>query len=294
MTAIINVNGRITPEDQAVVSVLDHGFLYGEGVYEVVRTYSRKPFLWDRHMGRLHRSAGSIGLTLPFDDEGFAQRVRETTDAFYAQAPASEDVYIRILVTRGVGDISYNPAPCTSPTVVVIVKPLSASQPDISESGVRVALVPILRNHPGSVNPLIKSNNLLNNALAAQEGYRRGAFEAVMRNYRNEISEGSISNIFVVKDGAVATPPLDAGLLAGITRGFVLELAPSVGVTIRETALHDADLFGADECFLTSSTQEIIPVVRVDDRTIGDGRPGSVTKRLHAEYRRRVVEMLGL
>jgi branched-chain amino acid aminotransferase len=155
--------------------------------------------------------------------------------------------------------------------------------------GVRVAIAGIIRNHPGSVSPRIKSNNLLNNALAAQEAYRRGAFEAIMRNYRNEISEGSISNIFVVKGGEVTTPPLDAGLLAGITRAFVLEVAPAASVVIREGVVQDSDLFGADECFLTSSTQEIIPVVRVDDATIGNGRPGPVTTRLHAEYRRQAA-----
>ncbi|RPJ75693.1 MAG: aminotransferase [Acidobacteria bacterium] len=291
MPVIINVNGRITGEAEAAVSPLDHGFLYGEGVYEVVRTYGRSPFLFDRHMERLRGSAGRIAMALPFDHGEFERCVRETCDAFWAQPDASDEVYIRILVTRGVGDISYNPAACHSPTVVIIVKPLQLPPPEVYEAGVRVAIAGIIRNHPGSVSPRIKSNNLLNNALAAQEAYRLGAFEAIMRNYRNEISEGSISTVFVVKDGAVTTPPLDAGLLAGITRAFVLEVAPAAGVTIRENVLQDADLFGADECFLTSSTQEIIPVVRVDDATIGNGRPGPVTKRLHAEYRRRVAEL---
>jgi branched-chain amino acid aminotransferase len=293
MAAIISVNGRITGEHDAVVSVLDHGFLYGEGIYEVVRTYSRKPFLFDRHMERLRRSAGFLSLPLPLSDAEFEGRVRQTTEAFFAQADATPEVYVRILVTRGIGDISYNPAPCLSPTVVVIVKPLAPLGPEVYEHGVRAALVPILRNHPGSVSPLIKSNNLLNNALAAQEAYRRGAFEGIMRNYRNEISEGSISNIFVVKDGVASTPPLDAGLLAGITRAFVLELAPGAGVQTRETALLDRDLFGADESFLTSSTQEIVPIVQVDDRAIGTGRPGPVTRRLHDAYRSRVRQMLG-
>jgi len=290
MPVIINVNGRVTGEAEAAVSPLDHGFLYGEGVYEVVRTYGRAPFLFDRHMERLRSSAHRITLTLPFDDGEFERRVRETCEAFWAQPDASDEVYIRILVTRGVGDISYNPAGCHSPTVVVIVKPLQVPPPEVYESGVRVAIAGIIRNHPGSVSPRIKSNNLLNNALAAQEAYRLGAFEAIMRNYRNEISEGSISNIFVVKDGVATTPPLDAGLLAGITRAFVLEVAPAAGVTIREGVLQDADLFGAEECFLTSSTQEIIPVVRVDDAIVGNGRPGPITRRLHAEYRRRVED----
>ena len=293
MPVIINVNGRITGEAEAAVSPLDHGFLYGEGVYEVVRTYGRSPFLFDRHLERLRGSAARIALALPLDDVEFERQVRDTCDTFWAQPDASEEVYVRVLVTRGVGDISYNPASCHSPTVVIIVKALHVPPPEVYESGVRVAIAGIIRNHPGSVSPRIKSNNLLNNALAAQEAYRRGAFEAIMRNYRNEISEGSISNVFVVKDGVVTTPPLDAGLLAGITRAFVLEVAPAAGVTILEGVVRDADLFGADECFLTSSTQEIIPVAQVDDAIIGSGRPGPVTKRLHAEYRRRVADLTG-
>ncbi len=293
MTAIINVNGRITSDREAVVSVLDHGFLYGEGIYEVVRTYGRRPFLFDRHMARLRRSAGFISLTLPLGDAEFEARVRETAGVFFAQPDATADVYVRILVTRGIGEINYNPASCVSPTVVVIVKPFTPLPAEVYTKGVRAALVPVLRNHPGSVSPLIKSNNLLNNALAAQEAYRRGAFEGIMRNFRNEISEGSISNIFVVKNGIISTPPIDAGLLAGITRAFVLEIAPGAGFEIRETPLHDADLLGADEAFLTSSTQEIVPIAQVDDHGIGTGRPGPVTQALHSAYQAARQRLIG-
>jgi branched-chain amino acid aminotransferase len=292
MTTIINVNGTITPAQDAVVPVLDHGFLYGEGIYEVVRTYGHKPFLFDRHMDRLRRSAAFISLPLPLDDEGFAARIRETADVFFAQPDATDDVYVRLLVTRGVGEINYNPAACPRSTYVIIVKPFTPLEAEIYARGVRAALVPVLRNHPGSVNPLIKSNNLLNNALAAQEAYRRGAFEGIMRNYRNEISEGSISNIFVVKHCVASTPPIDAGLLAGITRGFVLELGPAAGIEMREVTLHDGDLLGADECFLTSSTQEIVPIVQVDDHVIGNGEPGPVTRKLQAAYKTRLAELL--
>ncbi len=293
MTAIINVNGRITTDREAVVSVLDHGFLYGEGIYEVVRTYGRKPFLFDRHLDRLRRSAGFLSLPLPLTDAGFEARLRETAEVFFAQSDATEDVYVRILVTRGVGEMNYNPSSCKSPTVVVILKPFTPLAPEVYARGVRAALVPVLRNHPGSVSPLIKSNNLLNNALAAQEAYRRGAFEGIMRNYRNEISEGSISNIFVVRNGIVSTPPLDAGLLAGITRGFVIEIAPAAGIQIREVPLHDEDLLQADESFLTGSTQEIVPLVQVDERQIGTGRPGPVTQALQAAYKATLQKILG-
>jgi branched-chain amino acid aminotransferase len=292
MTAIINVNGRITPDRDAVVSALDQGFLGGEGVYEVVRTYGHRPFLFARHMDRLRRSAGFVALPLPLSDAEFEERVRETAAVFFAQADATDDVYVRIMVTRGVSELDDTSASRPSPTVVIIVKPFTPLAPEVYARGVRAALVPVLRNHPESVSPLIKSNNLLNNALAAQEAYRRGAFEGIMRNYRNEISEGSISNIFVVKGGTVSTPPLDAGILAGITRAFVMEIAPAAGVEVREAVLHDADLLGADECFLTSSTQEIVPIVQIDDHPVGAGCPGPITRALEEAYgaaRRRIL-----
>jgi len=293
MAAIINVNGRITGEREAVVSVLDHGFLYGEGIYEVVRTYEGPPFLFDRHLRRLRRSALMIALQIPFTDAELAGQVRETIAAFHRRPRVrqNQDVYVRILVTRGVGELSYDPASCPTPSLVVIVKPFVGHPPEVYEKGVKVALVPIIRNHPASLNPLIKSNNLLNNALAAQEAFRRGAFDAVMRNYRGEISECSISNVFVVKDGTVLTPPLDAGLLAGITREFVIEIAPEAGVPLREAVLRDPDLFGADESFLTSSTQEIVPIVQVDDAVIGSGRPGPITGKLRDLYKRKIREL---
>ncbi|HSK08277.1 MAG TPA: aminotransferase class IV [Vicinamibacterales bacterium] len=293
MGPTIYVNGRITGEGEAVVSALDHGFLYGEGVYEVVRTYGRKPFLFGRHMARMRHSAAMIDLEVPFTDEHLLGEIEKTAVRFYeSQGPKGDgmEMYVRILLTRGVGALSYDVGSCTAPTVVIIIKPQVPPPPEAYEHGVGVILVPILRNHPYSLNPLIKSNNLLNNALAWQLAKRQGGYEAIMRNYRGEIAEGSISNIFVVKDGTVTTPPLDAGLLAGITRAFVLELAPAVGVTVREGVVVDTDLFGADECFLTSSTQEIVPVVKVNETTIGTGRPGPVTRRLHAEFRRRVAD----
>ncbi len=293
MPAMINVNGRITGEHDAVIPVLDHGFLYGEGIYEVVRTYDGRPFLFDRHLRRMRRSADMIALQLPFTDMELAARVRETIEAFHRQpgARAGQDVYVRILVTRGIGELSYDPASCSAPSIVIIVKPFIGHPPEVYDQGVKVALVPVVRNHPSSINPLIKSNNLLNNALAAQEAFRRGAFDAVMRNYRGEISECSISNLFIVKGGTVRTPPLDAGLLAGITREFVIELAPEAHLRVDEAVLRDPDLLGADESFLTSSTQEIVPIVRVDDTTIGTGCPGPITRTLRDLYKQKIREL---
>ncbi len=295
MPMVMNVNGRICGEQDAVVPVLDHGFLYGEGVYEVVRTYGRRPFLFDRHLQRLRRSADMIHLDVPFSDAELDDRLHQTIGAFFEHSGNGSvaDVYVRVLLTRGVGEISYDPACCPNASLVIIVKALVGLPAQVYERGVKVVISSIVRNHPQSINPLIKSNNLLNNALAAQEAYRRGAFDAVLRNYRGEIAECSIANLFVVQNGALLTPPLDAGLLSGITRGFVLELCPTAGVAVAQQALHDEDLLNAGESFLTSSTQEIVPIVQVDDRTIGDGRPGPVTKRLLEAYRQRVREITG-
>jgi len=283
MTPVVSINGRLCGERDAVVSVFDHGFVFGEGVYEVLRTYHRRPFLFDAHMRRLRRSAAMIALDVPFTDEELSDRIAETL----AAAPEIDEAYIRILLTRGVGDFSYDPRSCASPTLVIITKRHVPPPPEVYERGVAVALVDVVRNHPQSLNPLIKSNNLLNNALAMQQALKRGAFEALMRNHRGEIAECSQSNVFVVRAGTALTPPLEAGLLAGVTRGFVFDLGRDCGIPVCEATLVDADLRGADEMFLTSTRREIVPIVRVDDVVIGDGAPGHVTRRLHDEFRRR-------
>jgi branched-chain amino acid aminotransferase len=283
MAATVNVNGKIADAQHAMISVFDHGFLYGEGIYETLRTYGGTPFLFERHMRRLRTSAGMLALPVPLTDAEIGARFTETMEA--AGLGHTREAYIRILITRGVGELSYDPAVTPQPSVVVIVKPHDELAEEVYTKGVPVALVSIVRNHPGSVNPLIKSNNLLNNALAMQEAVRRGAFEAVMRNYKGELAECTTANLFVVKDGVALTPPLDAGLLAGITREFLFEVGADIGIAIREQALRDEDLLGADEAFLTSTTREVVPIVRVDDRSIGTGVPGPVTRALLKGYR---------
>jgi branched-chain amino acid aminotransferase len=289
--AMVNVNGRIADEAHAVISVFDHGFLFGEGIYETLRTYNGEPFLFDRHMRRLRRSAAMIDLPLPLSDEQIAARFDETMRAVGLGPGGGGEAYIRLLVTRGIGELTYDPAATPEPSFVVIVKPQVDLKPAVYEAGVKVALVPVIRNHPDTVNPLIKSNNLLNCALAMQEAVRRGAFEGLMRNYRGEIAEFSTANIFVVKDGAALTPPLEAGLLPGITREFLFEVGADAGIQVREQVLRDPALFGADEVFLTSTTREIVPVVAVDDGTIGDGRPGPVTKALLQRFREKAQSL---
>jgi branched-chain amino acid aminotransferase len=291
MAATVNVNGRVFDQEHAVISVFDHGFLYGEGVYETLRTYNGQPFLFDRHMRRLRRSADMLALAVPMTDAEIDARFRETMRTAGLGDSTDREAYLRILVTRGIGELTYDPAATPTPSVIVIAKPNVNPPADVFERGVRVSLVPIVRNHPGSVNPLIKSNNLLNNALAMQEAFRRGGFEGVMRNYRGELAECTQSNLFIVKNGAALTPPIDAGLLPGITREFLFEVGRDAGIDVREAVLRDDDLFGADESFLTSTTREVVPIVQVDDRTIGSGRPGPVTRALLDGYRRKAESM---
>jgi len=284
MAATVNVNGRISSERDAVISVFDHGFLYGEGIYETLRTYNGRPFLYDRHMRRLRNSAAMMALDIPFTDDQFAVQIRDTTAGTRLD---DAEAYIRVLVTRGVGELTYDIKATPTPSVVIIVKPLVEPSRETYEQGVRVALVDVVRNHPASVNPMIKSNNLLNQALAGQEAIRRGAFEGVMRNYRGDLTECTTANLFVVKDGVALTPPLESGLLPGITREFLFEVGRDVGVPVREQVLRDDDLLSADEAFLTSTTREAVPIVRVDDRTIGSGQPGPVTQTLLKGFRDR-------
>jgi len=284
MSATVNVNGRITPECEAVISVFDHGFLYGEGIYETMRTYGGRPFLFDRHVRRLRRSARMIELALPFSDDQLASQIRATQTA----AALDGEAYIRVLITRGVGELTYDLKATPSPSVVIIVKPQIDPATEVYDKGVRVVIVDVVRNHPATVNPMIKSNNLMNSALAMQQALRSNAFEGVMRNYKGELTECTTANLFIVKDNVALTPPLEAGLLPGITREFLFDVGKEAGIEVVEKTLFDDDLFRADEAFLTSTTRELVPIVTVNDRTIGNGRPGPLTWQLLRAFRRAV------
>jgi len=287
MQATVNVNGTISDSGAAVVSVFDHGFLYGEGIYETLRTYRGVPFLLDRHLKRLRASAGMIDLTIPQDDAALTGAIADTM----ASAALEGEQYLRLLVTRGVGELSYDPSTCPVPTVVIIVKPHAENTPEAIEHGIALITSSVLRNHPQAINPLIKSNNLLNNALAMQEAIRAGAQEALMRNYLGEISECAQSNFFIVARGEILTPPLHSGLLEGVTRNFILDVARDVGMTVRESVLEDDDVRGADEMFITSTTREVLPVTTLDKKPVGAGVPGPVTLALALAFRSRVDEM---
>jgi branched-chain amino acid aminotransferase len=280
MNATVYVNGRISRGDAATIPVFDHGFLYGEGIYETLRTYKRRPFLFDRHIGRLRQSAGRIALRVPCSDAELLDRVRQTMAAH----EGLNEAYIRILLTRGVGDLSYDPAATPEPTLVIIIKPYVGPAAKTFEDGITVSLVGVRRNHPQALDPMIKSNNLLNNALAMQEALRRGAGEALMQNQAGDIAECSQSNFFLVRGGTAMTPPLSAGLLPGITREYVMEIAAELKIPCKEARLTPADLTTADEAFITGTTREVTPVIAVDEKKIGGGTPGPITRKLQAAF----------
>ena len=285
--ATVNVNGRISDGASAVVPVFDHGFLFGEGIYEALRTYNRRPFLLDRHFRRLRASAAAIDLAVPLSDPQFTARIDETM----AAANGSPEWYVRLLVTRGVGALSYDPVACPEPTVVIIVMPYTALPAALFASGIAIVRSSVIRNHPRALDPRIKSNNLLNNALAMQEALRKGAREALMQNHRGEISECAQSNFFLVRRGEALTPSLDSGLLEGVTRNFLFEVGRAAGVPVREVVLTDADLETADEMFITSTTRGVLPVTLLDGRPVGSGRPGPVTRALAEGFRRLAHEL---
>ena len=284
MQGVAYVNGVITAADSAVVPVFDHGFLYGEGVYETLRTYGRRPFLFGEHMARLRRSAGMIALPVPLTDGDMLAEIDKTI-ARVPGAGRSDDLYIRILLTRGVGDLTYNPKATPSPTLVIITKPLPTFPAANYTDGIGVALVGVRRNHPDALNPQIKSNNLLNNAMAMQEAIRLGADEALMRNQAGFIVECSQCNWFSMHGGVLKTPPLADGLLPGITREFVIELAREAGIAVEEASILPGEAQSADEAFVTGTTREITPVTRIDQAPIGNGKPGATTLRLMDAFR---------
>jgi branched-chain amino acid aminotransferase len=275
-----SVNGNVTPAEQARVSVLDNGFTFGDSVYETLRTYAGRPFHLDRHLARLRRSAQRLAIALPMGDDVIAGWL----DALLARA-ANAESYIRMIVSRGVGDISYHFERVHGPTVVLVVKPYEPYPDAYYAEGIPVAIVSVRRNPPEALDPAIKCCNLLNNVLAVREAQARGAVEAILLNLAGEVAEGASSNVFIVKDGVLLTPPLSAGILAGVTRDVILERCPALGITAREQPLPVAALLGADEAFMTSTLKEAIPVRSVDDRPIGPGRPGPLTRRVLEDFR---------
>ncbi len=280
MAILASINGVVSPAEDARVSVLDTGFTFGDSVYEVLRTYGGRAFEPGRHFRRLRASAGRLEIALPLTDAELLARV----DTLLARGGNTES-YIRIVVTRGVGDSSYAFERVKGPTVVILLKPLAADPPSHYQQGIAIVAVGIRRNHPRALDPAIKSSNLLNNILAVREARSRGAEEALLLNQDGFVAEGASTNVFAAKGGSIRTPPLSAGILAGITREIVLELLPGLGIPSSEEPLRLSDLLSADEVFLTSTTREVVPVCLVDDQPVGSGRPGGLTNRVEGAFR---------
>ncbi len=280
MALFASVNGIITPAEEARVSVLDNGFTFGDSVYEVLRTYGGRPFEPGRHFRRLRASAARLGIEVPLSDT----EILSQADALLARGGNTES-YLRIVVTRGVGDCSYQFERVQGPTVVMIGKPFVRYPERHYTEGIRVAAVGIRRNHPRALDPAIKSSNLLNNILASREAQSRGADEPLLLNLEGFVAEGASTNVFLVERGTLRTPPLSAGILPGITREVVLELLSGLSLPYREERLRLEDLLTADEVFLTSTTREVVPVRQLDERPIGGGAPGPITRRVLLAFR---------
>jgi branched-chain amino acid aminotransferase len=267
----IFVDGKYCSERDAKVSVFDHGLLYGDGVFEGIRAYHGRVFKLREHIDRLYSSAKAILLEIPMTPaEMMLAKLR--------------DCYVRLIVTRGIGSLGLNPRSCKKPSVIIIAGKIQVYPAELYARGMDIVTVPTVRNLHSAVNPAIKSLNYLNNILAKIEANNAGVEEAVMLNSEGFVSECTADNLFIIKNGALLTPPLYAGALYGITRGTVMELAEQLGVKVSETNLTRYDLFNADECFLTGTGAEIMPVIKIDGRVIGSGKPGALTKKLVEEY----------
>lgn len=279
MSRKVYINGQLVPKEEAVVSVFDHGLLYGDGVFEGLRSYNGKVFRLAEHVERLFDSARVIRLEIPLSQEAMAAAIDETV-----AANAILDGYIRAVVTRGAGTLGLDPNRCSHPQVIIIADTITLYPHEFYENGLELITSSVIRNHPAALSPRIKSLNYLNNILAKIEGLKAGCVEALMLNHKGEVAECTGDNLFLVKRGRLLTPPLDAGILEGVTRNAVIELAREAGIEVAEPALTKHDVYIADECFLTGTAAEIVPVVRVDDRVIGDGKPGPITRELTKRF----------
>jgi branched-chain amino acid aminotransferase len=272
------VDDKLVDKEQANVSVFDHGLLYGDGVFEGIRVYSGKIFELDAHLRRLWDSAKCIRLTIPMTPDKMKDALEQTVQA------NSRVSYIRLVVTRGVGDLGLNPFLCKRACVIIIAANIQLYKEELYEKGLKVVSVPTIRNHPMAIPPQVKSLNYLNNLLAKIEALDAGADEAIMYNHEGFVAEASGDNVFIVRNGVVYAPPIQAGSLGGVTRQVVMHLAAKENLPVVEKNLTRFDLYVADEFFLTGTGAEVIGVVEIDKRIIGDGKPGPITKLLRKKF----------
>ncbi len=276
----IFIDGKLVDEQKAKVSVFDHGLLYGDGVFEGIRAYHGRVFKLKEHIDRLFYSAKAILLEIPMSPAELMQATVATI-----KANKLRDAYVRLVVTRGVGNLGLNPRSCKQPTVFIIAGKIQVYPEALYAKGMEIVTVPTVRNLHSALNPAIKSLNYLNNILAKIEANNAGVEEAVMLNSEGFVAECTADNLFILKHGELQTPPLSAGALYGITRGTVMDLAVQAGMKVSEPNLTRYDLFNADECFLTGTGAEIMPVIKIDGRVIGEGKPGPLTTKLISDYK---------
>ncbi|HZR06682.1 MAG TPA: branched-chain-amino-acid transaminase [Candidatus Udaeobacter sp.] len=278
--AKIYIDGKFYPEAEAKISVFDHGLLYGDGIFEGIRFYNGRVFRLEEHLHRLWDSARSICLEVPMTMQDMTEAVLETI-----RQNNLRDGYIRLLVTRGIGNLGLNPTQCKSPSVIIIAATIALYHEDFYRKGLTIVTCATRRSNAAALNPAVKSLNYLNNVMARIEANLAGADEALMLNDAGNVAECTADNVFIVKHGQVFTPPVAAGALRGITRSVVFEIAAELGVKVRETDITRHDVFVADECFLSGTAAEIVPVVKADGRSIGNGKPGPITARIIARFR---------
>ncbi len=281
----VYINGKLYPKDEAKISVFDHGLLYGDGVFEGIRCYNGNIFKLSEHIDRLYDSAKAISMEIQLTRDELKDAVINTL-----KANNLKDSYIRLIVTRGVGKLGLNPFLCEESQVIIITDFIQLYSKELYEKGLDAIIVPTIRNHSDALNPNVKSLNYLNNILAKIECINAGATEGIMLNKDGYVAEGTGDNIFIVKDNGIITPPTTAGILIGITRNVVIELANEAGMTVKEEQLTRDDLYNADECFLTGTAAEIIPVVNLDGRKIASGKPGKVTLNLLRKYQELTIQ----
>ena len=277
---LIYIDGEFLPKAEAKVSVFDHGLLYGDGVFEGIRSYNGRVFKLDEHLERLYDSAKAIMLEIPISIETMKETVLETLRRNHLR-----EAYIRLIITRGVGDLGLDPDKCPKPSIIIIADKIALYPQKYYEDGLEIVTASVRRNYAEAINPRIKSLNYLNNILAKIEGKQAGAEEVLMLNAEGYVVECSGDNIFWIKNGTLVTPPVHMGILEGVTRNSVIDLAREAGIRVEERVFTRHDLYIADECFLTGTAAEVIPVVKIDQRAIGDAQPGKITQRLITAFR---------
>jgi branched-chain amino acid aminotransferase len=279
MALKIWLNDKLVDQEQAKISVFDHGLLYGDGVFEGIRVYDGKIFEFDAHLKRLCDSAKVIRLKVPMDHNTLAETVKKTV-----KANNIVDGYIRLIVTRGIGDLGLNPCICKQPGLIIIAATIQVYPEELYEKGLNVVSAATIRNHPLALPPQVKSLNYLNNILAKFEAIDSGAGDAIMYNHLGYVAEASVDNVFIIKGGVIYTPPVQSGSLEGITRAVVIRLAKAKKIGVVQKDLTRFDLYTCEEFFLTGTAAEVIGVVNIDGRVIGDGKPGTITKMLREKF----------